>query len=350
MQLVTSCPACDTRFHVKPEQLAAHAGDLRCGQCQHVFNAGARLYEVLPPQSLVPLPEHHITNDVVIAPDESSSETFDSETFDAVAPPHAGTIQDDSAFVVDSTAESTPPPASADDADAIADIDAALARILDINQGESVDTEAEAYPVLAVDTDTDDQPLALPEANIAEEPETPIEPPVTSSFLAPEQPSRKRRFSPWLTIPLSLLLVLVLLAQAAYLFRSQIAGYWPASRPALSATCQWLGCTVPLPRNAELLALDDSDLQEDFEHPDVIQLATKLLNNASYTQAYPMLELTLTDEDDKPKLRRIFAPEEYLPAGTDLQAGLPAGEEIQINLAFSTSGETVSGYRVFVTY
>lgn len=342
MQLVTSCPACDTRFHVKPEQLAAHAGDLRCGQCQHVFNAGARLYEILPPQSLVPLPDHHITNDVAIAPDASSTETFDE-----VSPLHAETIQDDSAFVVDSTPESTHLPASADDADAIADIDAALARILDINQGESVDTEAEAEPVLAVDTDTDDQSLDMPRAKIAEEP---IEPPVTSSFLAPEQPSRKRRFTPWLTIPLSLLLVLVLLAQAAYLFRSQIAGYWPASRPALSATCQWFGCTVPLPRNAELLALDDSDLQEDFEHPDVIQLATKLLNNASYTQAYPMLELTLTDEDDKPKLRRIFAPEEYLPAGTDLQAGLPAGEEIQINLAFSTSGETVSGYRVFVTY
>ena len=149
---------------------------------------------------------------------------------------------------------------------------------------------------------------------------------------------------------MSLLLLLTLIAQSAYFFRTHLAGYWPASRPLLEAVCQQLSCSVPLPRNSELLALDDSDLQEDFEHPNVIQLSTRLLNNASYTQDYPLLELTLTDDHDKPKLRRSFTPEEYLPSGTDIKAGLPARQEIQINLAFSTSSETVSGYRVFVTY
>ncbi|MDD2884343.1 MAG: zinc-ribbon domain-containing protein, partial [Dechloromonas sp.] len=35
----TRCPACDTIFRVTSEQLRMKAGKVRCGQCQHVFNA-----------------------------------------------------------------------------------------------------------------------------------------------------------------------------------------------------------------------------------------------------------------------------------------------------------------------
>ncbi|MBU3736663.1 MAG: hypothetical protein FGM62_06775, partial [Methylobacterium sp.] len=49
MSLVTTCPACGTRFRVRPEQLAAHRGDVRCGRCSHVFNALERLDQTLTP-------------------------------------------------------------------------------------------------------------------------------------------------------------------------------------------------------------------------------------------------------------------------------------------------------------
>ena len=39
MSLVTQCPSCFTRFIVKPIQLKAYDGQVRCGQCQHVFMA-----------------------------------------------------------------------------------------------------------------------------------------------------------------------------------------------------------------------------------------------------------------------------------------------------------------------
>lgn len=46
MALVTLCPECNTTFRVTTEQLKVHSGDVRCGQCQHVFNSFATLITV----------------------------------------------------------------------------------------------------------------------------------------------------------------------------------------------------------------------------------------------------------------------------------------------------------------
>ena len=48
MSMITRCPSCSTTFRVTPEQLHAHDGKVRCGQCRTVFD-GLR--------ALVPLPE-----------------------------------------------------------------------------------------------------------------------------------------------------------------------------------------------------------------------------------------------------------------------------------------------------
>jgi len=41
----TLCPACGTTFRVTPEQLKAKHGKVRCGKCQHVFNAIETLHD-----------------------------------------------------------------------------------------------------------------------------------------------------------------------------------------------------------------------------------------------------------------------------------------------------------------
>lgn len=46
MALVTLCPECSTTFRVTAEQLEVHSGDVRCGQCQHVFNSFSTLITV----------------------------------------------------------------------------------------------------------------------------------------------------------------------------------------------------------------------------------------------------------------------------------------------------------------
>lgn len=145
-------------------------------------------------------------------------------------------------------------------------------------------------------------------------------------------------------------LLLIASLQILYFLRTPIATQWPGVKPFLASACDIMGCTVELPKDINLLVIDDSDLQEDAEHEGVIRLSTVLINNASFAQAYPMLELTLTDKNDRPVLRRAFAANEYANKGTDISAGIPAGEELQIKLALTSSNVEVFGYRVFVTY
>lgn len=182
-----------------------------------------------------------------------------------------------------------------------------------------------------------------------------IAPPLPTFRSAPPR-SRKEtkdrgKFIPLrLWIPLCFLLALLAAGQTIYFLRSEIAIWLPQTKPGLIQVCAMLGCKIELPRNAQLLSIDDSDLQEHAEQKDVFVLSATIVNRARYTQAYPQLELTLTDIHDKPLLRRTLQPQEYLPPGTDLDAGLATGSDAHVTLPFTAVGIAATGYRVYVSY
>jgi hypothetical protein len=53
-------------------------------------------------------------------------------------------------------------------------------------------------------------------------------------------------------------------------------------------------------------------LQIDPGRNKLLALQATLRNRAAYVQAYPALELTLTDTNDKVIARRVLQPDEYL--------------------------------------
>lgn len=154
----------------------------------------------------------------------------------------------------------------------------------------------------------------------------------------------------WLWLSATFVLLLVAISQTIYYLRSEIVIYYPNFKPYLVQACTKLGCNIDLPKKIEYIVIDDSYIQEDAEYSGVMRLSSNLINQAGFSQAYPNLELTLTDLQDNAKLRRIFKPEEYSSANTNVIQGLAPGEEIKIKLAMTTHGETVAGYRVFVAY
>ncbi len=156
--------------------------------------------------------------------------------------------------------------------------------------------------------------------------------------------------SPVLLWILLAVMFLMAIAQSVYFLRHQIAMYYPNIKPHLVRVCEKIGCSIDLSKKIAFILIDDSDIQEDAEHAGVMRLSTTLINQAGFYQAYPNLELTLTDVEDKPKLRRIFKPIEYLPAKTDIALGLAAGAVVKVKLAMTSQGIAVAGYRVFVSY
>src|SRR5690606_28065427 len=131
------------------------------------------------------------------------------------------------------------------------------------------------------------------------------EPPLPAFMAEPEPP---RRWGRWLWGLAALLAAATLGAQAAYRYRSQLAANFPESRPALEAGCRLIGCEVRLPRRPELMSIDSSELQADPRRDGIIVLHAVLRNRARFAQDYPALELTLTDDAERPVLRRVLQP------------------------------------------
>lgn len=158
------------------------------------------------------------------------------------------------------------------------------------------------------------------------------------------------KFKPWLWLIAVAAALLIVTAQTVYFLRNQIAINYPQFKPVLTHACQFLNCKIALPKKIEFIVIDDSDMQEDAERSGLVYFSTSLMNTGSHTVAFPELELTLTDTDEKPVLRRLFKPGEYLDKQLPAEQGFKAGMEIKVKLAITTSGTAVSGYRVFVTY
>lgn len=144
--------------------------------------------------------------------------------------------------------------------------------------------------------------------------------------------------------------LLLLLAQAVYLSRVELAARLPGLKPALVRYCQILKCTVPLPQKASLMSIESSELKDDPTRRNQIILIALLRNRAPFAQALPNLELTLTDNQDKALARRSFRPDDYLPKPKNVTAGLPANQELVIKLRLDTADLKPVGYRLVLYY
>lgn len=171
---------------------------------------------------------------------------------------------------------------------------------------------------------------------------------VVPAFLEPEPPAAGH-FVVW-----SLLAILALGAialQAGLHFRSEIGVLMPQSRPYLEMACDFLGCDFRLPRRADLLSIESSDLQADGQRPGVIVLNALLRNRAPFAQEYPDLELTLTDHAERAVIRKVLKPRDYLQEKRGaLAQGMGGGSEESVRLFLETGGILATGYQLFLFY
>lgn len=154
----------------------------------------------------------------------------------------------------------------------------------------------------------------------------------------------------WYSIMFPLFLLLVLLAQFAFYFRVELGARLPGLKPLLSKYCSILHCTVALPQQADLIAIDSSELESDPDHSNLVTLHVLVHNRAPFAQAHPSLELSLTNLQDQVIARRVFHPSDYLRNGDDARLGVPANRDLDIKLRMDTTGLKPTGYRVFLFY
>lgn len=312
MNYITSCPACGTQFLLNNEHLKAHRGKVQCGNCEHIFNAKNRLTEV--------------------SDDIHSPEEYNASLEDAVAETDETEVLDEKRIgeALNTVLEGVP----------------------DLQDLESDDSESNSdFPIKI--SQHDEQPFIIRNTSeVSDSFDTnQISAPITIEDLPNinKLPKTKTKINFWL-VSLSVLLVLLAGLQTIYAKRTQISAEYPHYKPFLVQACQALQCEIPLPRILDLLTIDDSDMQEDDGHQNVIKFSSMLVNNARFAQDYPSIELTLTSTDDEPVLRRVLKPIEYLKTGTAIEAGLGSREEMRIQLEINIKDLPVAGYRVQLVY
>ena len=313
MSLITRCPACGTMFKVVADQLRVSQGWVRCGHCSDVFDAGNHLQPAKP----APLP----LSEVVA---ESLPMTADVSVLDKMSAPVAVLIEEETARNVPAAVDPMTPP----DEEAT-DLVAALP-----------DTTTYA-DVERSDPGADDPVAAFHD----------------SSFLrqAHRQAFWKKTSVRVVVGALGLVLLVLLISQYVLQHKNSLALMDPRWSPVLQAVCQPLNCAVKPFRRVESLVIDSSSFSKSG--PDSFRLNFVLKNTADLPLEAPMLELTLTDTQDKAILRRVLtAPQFGYLAGTLL----PARAEVAGAVSFSVANEdsrpaavsaaAVAGYRVLVFY
>ncbi len=150
----------------------------------------------------------------------------------------------------------------------------------------------------------------------------------------------------------SVLAFLVLAAQAAHYFRTEIAARVPETRPYLDAACAYVGCEVRLPRAGNLVRIESSELRRHASSERVVQLDATFRNYSSLTHEYPSLILTLTDSKDDVLARRAISPQEYLQSkSADVtRSGFPGDSVIEVRILFETNEKDAFGYRLALSY
>jgi predicted Zn finger-like uncharacterized protein len=170
------------------------------------------------------------------------------------------------------------------------------------------------------------------------------------AFMREEDAPRRHT---WLWASAALVAALALGLQASYRYRAELAVLAPSMRAPLAAACKLVRCEVSLPRRPDLMAIESSDLQSDARRDGLIVLNAVLRNRSRFPQDYPSLELTLTDEGDRPLLRRVLAPRDYLEparAAQVLPQGIAPGGETSLRVFLDSNRARATGYRLYLFY
>lgn len=319
----TRCPHCDTVFRITPEQLRARAGKVRCGRCRGVFNA----LETLIAEPLRPA------------------------TTEARKPEAPAGQSPASELVTEPRAETATPPATMPAPEPEPEtVSQALPGRPAVPEPEVASPEPVTGQEAASEPGPDETPeettQAAREAGLVAAREITEAPGYNRWAAAPLAglSAESRHRTPWPFTLAAALFSLSLAAQLGYHFRTEIIQRLPGAEAVFGA----LGIDTPLPRQPDLVSIETSDLQSDNTRGLLVLQAT-LRNRAPYPQAWPALELTLTDAQDAVLARRVMHAPDYLPATAD-PALFAANGEIAIRLWIEARNLPAAGYRLYVFY
>lgn len=282
--MFTRCPYCHTYFKIHAEHIKKAGGKVRCGRCFKVFNSIGNLLEQLP-VSLEERDQHIAANSTAAAAATAAPAASPAPT---PTPPPAP------------APAPAPPPAAAAVQEELERIDG-----IEVSPGEHRDLII--HPGITADTGK-------------------------SSLL----PSML-----WASGILAMFFVFAL--QYSYFMRTELVKK-AEFRPWLQWVCDVTGCKFPLVSDTLQVELAHRDIASHPKVKNALLITAVLINNATFAQPYPAMEIRLSDIAGRVVARRTFYPQEYLDANVDLREGMPPESPIQIALEIQDPGQNAVNF------
>lgn len=144
-----------------------------------------------------------------------------------------------------------------------------------------------------------------------------------------------------------LLLLALLLLQYAYYQRAELVEH-PQIGRYISQACDLATpyCSIPIKRSLTELQLESRHV---YSHPNVagaLVVSATFSNQAKFNQPYPLLVVSMSNIRGQEVAARQFQPEEYLPAETDIEAGMPPGGSASFSLEIQDPGEEAMAFEL----
>lgn len=186
--------------------------------------------------------------------------------------------------------------------------------------------ETVEVPTAASDTTAAGAPSDAPDDDNADTPAIAAPSFMRGSRPAVAQPRATPRWQ-WLVVAV---LALLLTVQILVADRARLAAD-ASTRPLVSGLCAVLRCSLPAWHEPSAYAMLSREIRPVPGLPGVLQVQASFRNEARWAQAWPALNLALSDADGRVIGRRTLQPAEYLGPGADPLARLEPGQSAQVS-------------------
>ena len=164
-------------------------------------------------------------------------------------------------------------------------------------------------------------------------------------FLSRKKPNRwaelLRALAGW---GIAALLALALGLQMLVADRIRLAAD-PHWRPRLEMVCATLRCALPPWHQPDAFRVTSREVRPHPSVPGVLLVSASFRNDAAFAQAWPQMELSLTDIDGQSLGLRRFAPSEYLGSAPTTQRIAP-GQSANITLEVVDPGKRALAFGI----
>lgn len=305
--MFTFCPNCERQFRIFAEQIAAAAGEVRCGFCDNQFNVLQQLHD------------EPLTTDEL-------------EQAIAVLTLRAKQIDEEPQFVIPAE---KPKIKEVQETIINADIDSAENELQRSIQEIGVDDEQER-PVTIQNIEPEEVIQAAITEKSDNEKKFTFEP-VEEDFDLVAHPPRSGMT--WFWSMCAFIAIAILLTQLAWFQRDWLLHTYPQVRPYAKQICDKLNCSLIRHKNTRNITLLNRDVRLHPTYADTLLVNATMKNDLPNPQPYPRVQLTLFDTNGELIAWREFVPNEYLDNSINIEQGMPVNSPVHFVLEVAGSSQ-----------